>query len=170
MDSRRLGRAQLSESDLDFVVAVTSPEAKEPERIKAAIRADEAFREAVLGDERVFRSLSADHEAVVHVSPLLYFEVLLRKARRELQIATYTVERTGSQRIPVFDSREVTELLKRPEVLEYLAELLASFTLVRSYARPIRVRQGIWGRERFKTTETWIISSRCARWSARRSA
>lgn len=159
--TKRLGRAQLTDSDLDFVIAVTAPGAKDPERLKAAIREDETFREALVGDERLFQRLLGDQEQLVRVSPLLYFEVLLRKSRRELQHATHTVERTGSQRIPVFDSAEVAALLQRPEVLDYLADMLASFTRIRSYTQPVRVRQGLWRRVRYNDADLDSLLEMC---------
>ena len=39
------------------------------------------------------------------VSPALYFEVLLRRALSELEGAGHTLERTGRQSIPMFDTQ-----------------------------------------------------------------
>ena len=82
------------------------------------------------------------------ISPALYFEVLLRRAAKDMEVATHTLERTGSQSIPVFDTDEVVELLALPGVLLYLSQMLASFTRISSQVTSVRVRRGIRRRVR----------------------
>ncbi|MBI2171272.1 MAG: hypothetical protein HYU30_04520 [Chloroflexi bacterium] len=139
----------LTDADLDFIVGEAPPGAAGAEHLKGLIRSDGAFRKALVGDDRVFQRVMDDEEVFVKISPGLYFEVLLRRALKELDTATHTVERAGRQSIPVFDTREVVDLLSKSEVLLYLAHMLASFTRVHSYATSVRVRRGIRRRVRF---------------------
>ncbi len=149
MVERRTWELNYTETDLDFVVGVTAPAAANQEHLKQLLRGDETFRVAMVSDERVFQQVMNDEEIFLKISAPLYFEVLLRKTLRELETATHTVERTGRQNIPVFDTKEVVNLLSRPEVLDYLAQMLASFTRIHSYTVPVRVARGIRRRIRY---------------------
>ncbi|MBI4338982.1 MAG: hypothetical protein HY680_03415 [Chloroflexi bacterium] len=144
-----LRELSLTDADLDFLVSQAAPSAKDPDRLKLLVRQEESFRKALVGNDRVFQQVMNDEEVFVKVSPTLYFEVLLRRSLKELETATHTVERAGRQNIPVFDTREVVDLLTQPEVLLYLAHLLASFTRIHSYTTTVRVRRGIRHRVRF---------------------
>ncbi len=108
------------------------------------VQADERFIEAMLDDDRLFERLISGEEILLRVSPALLFAVLLRRARRDLQRETFTVERRQRQKVVLFDSDRVTDLLKQPEVRDYLTAMLASFTRVRSTTVPVRVRRGVW--------------------------
>ncbi len=140
---------RLTDADLSFLIEATAPQAHDKERLRAAIRDDDDLRKAVVSDERVFARLTGDEEAFVRVSPALYFEVLFRQARSELEKASHTIERTATQAVPVFDTREVVQLLSKEPVLDYLASMLSSFTRVESYVKPVRVKPGVWRRVRF---------------------
>ena len=118
----------LTDTDLAFVVAQTAPDSANPARLAALVREDPEFRKAMIGDERVLEGVLNDEEVFLKVSPALYFEVLLRGSLKELETAAYTVERSGRSSIPVFDTSEVTELLMRDGIIEYLAHMLTSFT------------------------------------------
>ena len=120
-----------------------APHVSDPCRLKRAIRQDEELRAAIVGDDRVFRRVVEDEEILIRISPVLYFEVLLRRATKDLAAAAYTVERSGKQRIAVFDADSVTDLLARPAVLDYLAAMMASFTRIHSQVTWIRVRRGL---------------------------
>src|SRR3990172_907687 len=122
---RRLG---LSEGDLDFIVEEAAPEFKDKEKLKQLIREDEDFRKGLVGAEKVFQKVTTDEEGMVKVSPSLYFEILLRRSFKELQTATHTMERAGTLAIPVFDAKDVVDLLAKQPVLYYLADMLSSFT------------------------------------------
>lgn len=152
----------LSEADLDFLVGRAAPDAIDPARIKALIREDPRFRAAIVGDDRVFECVAADDEILLKISPPLYFEVLLRRALRELNAATHTVEESGRQRIPVFDASEVSRFLSKPDVLEYLAAMLASFTRIRSYVTHVRLRHGIRRRVRYNDMDVDSLLTMCA--------
>ena len=114
----------LTDTDLAFVVAQTAPDSANPARLAALVREDPEFRKAMIGDERVLEGVLNDEEVFLKVSPALYFEVLLRGSLKELETAAYTVERSGRSSIPVFDTSEVTELLMRDGIIEYLAHML----------------------------------------------
>ncbi len=150
------------EADLDFVVGEVAPTASNKESLKRLLREDEGFRKALVGDEKVFQRVMNDEEILLKVSPSLYFEVLLRKALRELEMATHTLERAGRQSIPVFDTKEVVGLLARPEVLSYMAQMLASFTRIHSYVMPVRVRPGIRRRIRYNDMDIDSLLRFCA--------
>ncbi len=143
--SQRVG---LSEADLDFVVREAAPDAADTEHLKRLIREDEAFRRALVGDERVFARVMTDEEVFLRISPALYFEVLLRRALVDLEQAVYTLEYDRAGTIPVFDTSAVVELLARRGVVGYLADMLSSFTRIRVSVTAVRVRRGIWRRVR----------------------
>lgn len=143
-------RLSLTEEDLRFVVDESGQDALNPERLKQLIRDDPSFRNALVGDDRVFdRVVSTEEEDLLRVSPALYFEVLLRRALKDLGQESHTLERSGSDTVMVFDTDEVTEFLSNGAVLDYLASMMASFTKVESYVIPVRVRRGTWRRVRF---------------------
>ncbi len=152
----------LSDADLDFVIGLAAPGAQDPDRLKSLARQDEDFRKALVSDDAVFEHVMADDEAFVRISPGLYFEVLLRRALRELQAATHTVERSGREAIPVFDTDEVVKLMEAPGVPEYLAAMLASFTRVETYVRPVRVRSGVWRKVRYSDMDVDSLVRLCA--------
>ncbi len=104
------GHAGFSDADLDFVVDLAAPDAQDRDQLIRLLRHDEEFRKALVSDDIVFQHVMDDEEIFLKISPALYFEVLLRRAIKELETATHTMERTGRQNIPVFDvvtSRQV---------------------------------------------------------------
>ncbi len=139
----------LPESDILFLVDTALPGRADREQAAALIRDDADFIDALLGDERVFDRLLNDDEALVHASPRLFFAVLLKRARRDLEASAYTVERRQHQRVVIFDSHQAGELLEQRPLRDYLAEMLASFTHVQSFTRRVRVRKGTWHRQRY---------------------
>ena len=140
--------AVLTDNDLAFLVGEAAPDARDPALLMRLAQEDDQFRQALVSDDRVFRQVVEDEEILVRISPALYFEVLLRRAAKDLEVATHTVERAGSRNIPVFDTDEVVELLSLPGVLPYLSQMLASFTRVSSQVTSVRVRRGIRRRVR----------------------
>lgn len=157
-----LGTPDYTEADLDFVITEAAPGATDTERLKRLIREDEEFRKALVGDEKVFEGVMNDEEVFLRISPSLYFEVLLRRALKELVTATHTTERSGSQSIPVFDVRDLVDLLSGPKLLEYLAQMLASFTKVHSYVASVRVRRGVRRRVRHNDMDIDSLLRLCA--------
>jgi len=141
---------ELSERDLDFLVEAVSPEARDKGRLKRIIREDRDIRNSYVEDEKVFRKLMDEEETFMKISPILFFEILLRKASRSLGEAGYTLEKSKTMKIPIFDTQEVVELLNQEDLLLYLADMLSSFTRVESYTISILIREGIWENIRFR--------------------
>ena len=141
--------SSLSERDLEFLAETVAPEAKDKIRVGQILREDEDFRSAAISEERAFQRVMDDDEMFLKISPALFFEILLRKAARDLQGLGYTVEKNRTMKIPVFDSQEVVELLSEESLLSYLADMLSSFTKIESYAISFRVREGVWKKIQF---------------------
>lgn len=161
MKAPRPKSLRLCDSDLDFVIREAAPDFGDKDRLKQLIREDESFRKALLGDERVFTRLMSDEEVFMKVSPALYFEVLLRRTLKELSKASYTIERIGTEQVPVFDVESVVSLLANEAVLEYLVDMLCSFTRIESYTIPIRVRKGVWRKFRFSDIDIDALIQLC---------
>ena len=156
------GNTHFTELDLDFLIEEAAPQASNKVRLRQMILEEQEFRQAIVGDERVFQRVISDAEVMVKLSPTLYFEILLRKASKELDLSAYTVERIGKETIPVFDTSGVTELMGQPRVLEYLAQMLASFTVIESQVRRVRVRRGIWRRIRHNDMDIDSLVQLCS--------
>jgi hypothetical protein len=109
---------------------------------------NEAWLEEVLSDDQVFDRLVNSREFLLQVSPWLYFNVLLRRARQDLEAETFTMERRSRQKVVLFDTNQVTDLLGRPAIRDYLSGLLASFTRVASMTVRVNVGRGVWRRYR----------------------
>jgi hypothetical protein len=139
----------LTNSDLDFLISAAAPDVVDKAGLKRHILTDPDFRDAFVADDKTFERIESDRETFVRISPALYFEILLRKARSELERTGHTVEKAGGQRIPVFDTAEVAALLSNRELILYLAQMLASFTKTHSYSFTYRARKGIWRKVRF---------------------
>ena len=73
----------------------------------------------------------------------------------------YTFERTSNMKVPVFDTKDVLELLTKESLLGYLAEMLSSFTRIESYAISFRARQGTWKKIRFNDLDIHSLMSFC---------
>ena len=142
--------SEFSESDILFLTETVDPALlSKIDTIKNDPDIIEGMMEQEAG--RLFqRIMLIDDETITaKITPRFLFEVLLRTARRELENQAYTVERTVSQKIPIFDSPEVVRFLSNKAVLKYLADMLTSFTRIESFTLPIRVRRGIWRKIRF---------------------
>ena len=161
VSQRSLRHLRLTERDLDFLVETASPEVADKGRLKQIISNDEDFRSSFLIDEKVFKKVMDDDEVFLKISPALFFEVLLRKAAQDLEGASYTVERSRTMKIPVFDTKEVAELLANESLLLYLVDMLTSFTKIESYAISIRVRKGVYKKIRFNDLDIHSLMSFC---------
>jgi len=150
-----------SERDLDFLVETVSPEARDKCALKRVIREDEDFRKSYLADEKVFRRLMDEEETFLKISPALYFEILLRRTASDLELAGYTIEKTSTMKIPVFDTQEVVELLAHEPLLLYLADMLSSFTRIESVTIPVMVGKGIWRKIRFNDLDINSLMGIC---------
>ena len=147
--------------DLLFLIETLMPGHSDPERAAELVRGDETLIEAMLDDDRLFQRLLSDDEILLRASPSLFFTVLLRRARRDLAQETFTVERRSRQKVVLFDTDRVIELLEQDLLLDYMAGMLASFTRVRSVTVPIRVRQGVWYKYRVNDLDVDSLMRTC---------
>ncbi len=144
---------RFSGADLDFLVSAAAPGTRDASRLKRVLAEDEDFRNAFIEDDRTARTVISDREVFLKISPRLYFEILLRMLRRDLSGASHTLESGGFHKVAVFDARQVVALLGRPDVLPYLADMLASFTRVRSGSFSWIAPGTAWHRVRFDDTD-----------------
>ncbi len=146
------GQLQIEFSDNDIRFLVETVDTRLLDKVEV-VKRDRSIIEALLEQEagRLFeRIMLADKgDLAAGISSRLLFEVLLRKALQDLQRQKYTVERTGSQRIPIFDSADVVDFFSDRTLLSYLADMLVSFTHVDSFTTAIKVRKGIYRKVRF---------------------
>jgi hypothetical protein len=149
MPASSFNRLTLSDRDLDFLIDTVSPDVHDTHRLKEILGKDDDFRNSFIGDARVFQRVIQDSEVLLRISPALFFEILLRKAHKDLQEKSYTLEKAYRRRIPVFDANELVSLLSRSSILTYLAKMLSSFTKVESYALLFKDQKGIWKKIRF---------------------
>ena len=152
---------RLSDRDLDFLVETVAPSVRDKSRLKEVIGDDEDFRNSFIGDERVFRRLMDDDWSFLKISPVLFFEILLRRAAKELSKLSYTIEKTRSMSIPVFDTGELVELLQQQSLIIYLADMLSSFTRIESYTFSFRIGRGIWKKIRFNDMDITSLIPFC---------
>ncbi len=150
---------RLSDKDVEFLVETVAPEAKDRIGLTQIIREDEGFRRSFIEDENVFRRLTNADETLLKISPTLFFEILLIRAIKDLGKASYTIERTSTQKIPVFDSKDVVELLTKESLLNYLADMLSSFTEVGNYRASFEVERGMWKEIRFNDMDIFSLMS-----------
>lgn len=137
-----------SRRDLQFVGRTLIPERSDSDHVAELLGEDESLVGAMLEDDRLFEQLMANEEVFLSVSPRFFFDVLLRRARRELERETFTIERRHQQKVVLFDAKQVVDLLSQPSICDYLSTMLASFTRINSMTIPVRVRKGIWHRIR----------------------
>lgn len=137
---------KLSEQELDFIVRTVATQRQDYDHIKEVVRDKDDLLQLMLEDDRLCQRL-LEGEEWLRVSPHLFFTILLRRVKKELAREKYTIERrTPSQRIPVFDTPQVTSLLEDQEVRGYLSEMLASFTRTQSAALYLRRRGCLYRR------------------------
>ena len=139
----------MNPADLDFLLGTVVPETSDRAALETLALNDDQFRASIVESDEVFRQVIDDEEILLKISPVLYFEVLLRRARKELESATFTLEPNDGQYIPVFDVPEVVELLGQTFFLDYLSQMLTSFVRINSHTVSVRVRKGIRRRTRY---------------------
>ncbi|HHV80763.1 MAG TPA: hypothetical protein P5253_00185 [bacterium] len=120
---------RLSDNDLIFVVETLSPQLRD--RIDT-VREDEDIIMGMLEDDRLFSRVMDDDEIMLKISPKLFFTILMIRARKDLNREYYTVERDRSHRIPIFDVEKVRDLINQDDILDYLIDMLVSFTKTES--------------------------------------
>lgn len=155
-------RLELSDSDLDFVIEAINPELMSR---RDAIRSDPSIIEAMLEqeNEKLFSHLMllGGEEILLKISPRLLFDILLRRVVKDLQSLDYTMERIARQRVPVFDSRQVVNLLRNSAVREYLVDMLCSFTRIESFTITVRVGKNLQEKVRFNDMDIESLERWC---------
>src|SRR4030042_4239303 len=147
----------LSDKDLDFLVETASPGVIDKPKLKQILREDEKFRNTFIEDEKVIRRLMDEEEIFLKISPALFFEILLRKVARDLKDVSYTIEKTGTTKIPVFDTKDVVEFLAKESLLDYLADMLSSFTRIETYAFSIQVGKHLFENIQFNDLDMFSL-------------
>jgi len=123
----------MSESDLRFIVETVATRRSDHDHIIELARDKPDFLEVMLEDEKLFWRVIGDEDVLIRISPPLLFDILLRRALKDIERQTYTLERVGAtDRIPVFDSERVVGLMKDRQLRDYLRDMLASFTRTQS--------------------------------------
>ena len=161
MPRHLLKKFRLTDRDLEFLAETRSPEVSDKWRLKQILREDEDFRNAFISDEKIFRRLMDDDHIFIKISPTLFFEILLRKAAQDLSRVSYTLEKSLTMSIPVFDTNDLVELLARESLLIYLADMLSSFTRIESYVFSIRIGERIWKKIRFNDLDIVSLMAFC---------
>ena len=146
---------------MDFLVEAASSEVTDKAGLKRIIQQDVDFRNKYISDDKVFRAVINDECALLKISPMLYFEILLRKAARDLSLTSYTLEKTLTMSIPVFDTGDLVALLSEESLLIYLADMLSSFTRIESYTVTFRIGKGVWRKIRFNDLDIRSLMSFC---------
>jgi hypothetical protein len=153
---------EFSPGDIYFLISTVDPDLLK--RIDS-ISNDPEFIERMMeqGAVKVFHRIMLldENELTTNITPRFLFEILLRTARFELNNRGYTIERSSSMKVPVFDSRDVVDFMENGEVIRYLADMLTSFTKIQSYTIPIRVRKGFWRRIRFNDMDIDSLMRYC---------
>lgn len=152
---------RLSDGDLDFLIETVHPDVIDKIMLKQILREDEGFRNTFIADEKVFRRILNEEEIFLKISPVLFFEILLRRVALDLKGVSYTLEKTSSMKIPVFDAKEVVELLNRESLLDYLAHMLSSFTKIENYIVWFKTVKGDWGKIQFNDLDIFTLMELC---------
>ena len=161
MPQSKFRSLRLSDKDLDFLVETASPGVIDKPKLKQILREDEKFRNTFIDDEKVFRKLMDEEEVFLRISPALFFEILLRRVARDLKEVGYTIEKTGTTKVPVFDTKNVAEFLSKEDLLDYLADMLSSFTRIETYAFSIQVGKHIFERIQFNDLDMFSLKALC---------
>ncbi len=151
----------ITDRDLDFLIETVHPEVIDKLKLKEIIREDEGLRSTFIVDEKVFGRLMNDDEIFLTISPRLFFEILLRRVVSDFKGASYTLEKTTTMKIPVFDTKEVVELLTRDFLLSYLAHMLSSFTKIESYMIWHQTKSGVLERIQFNDIDIFSLMGLC---------
>lgn len=139
---------RLSDGDLHWLVASTVRRRSDYGHIVDLIRDKPDMIDVLLDDPGLADALFRDRDALMSLSPMLVFSVLVRRAHRDLQEAGFTLEPGRDGSVPVFDARKAAALLDDGAVRRYLAHMLASFTRVETVTVVVRGRRG-WVRRAY---------------------
>lgn len=151
----------ITDRDLDFLIETVHPGVIDKLKLKEIIREDEGLRSTFIADKKVFGRLMNDDEIFLTISPRLFFEILLRRVVRDFKGVSYTLEKTSTMKIPVFDTKEVVELLTKDFLLGYLAHMLSSFTKIENYMVWHKTKSGVLERVQFNDIDIFSLMGLC---------
>jgi hypothetical protein len=159
MDEKPAGL--ITDRDLDFLIETVHPEVVDRLKLKEIIKEDEGLRNTFIADKKVFGRLMNDDEIFLKISPRLFFEILLRRVVNDFKGVSYTLEKTGTMKIPVFDTNEVVELLTKDFLVGYLAHMLSSFTKIENYMIWYKTKSGALERIQFNDIDIFRLMGLC---------
>ncbi len=151
----------ITDKDLDFLIETAHPEVIDKPKLREIIREDEGLRSTFIADEKVFGRLMNDDEILLKISSRLFFEILLRRVINDFRGASYTLEKTSTMKIPVFDTKEVVELLAKHFLVDYLAHMLSSFTKIENYTIWYKTKSGVLERVQFNDIDIFSLMGLC---------
>ncbi|MEN3184740.1 MAG: hypothetical protein ABDK93_07105 [Atribacterota bacterium] len=136
--------AKFTPSDFRFLAETLCRRGEETAFLSLVTQDHDALN-ALLENDLLFDRVAQDTSLFVQVSPYLYFELLLRRAIRDIERESYTLERIGYRTVvPVFDGKKVLEVLARDALRDYLVELLVSFIRINNITVYIRRGRGVY--------------------------
>jgi hypothetical protein len=139
----------ITERDLNFIIKEATLDNTDKKKIKKSLDEDRVTRDKIIGSQLLFEKIITSPEPMFEISPRLFFEIILRKTKKEFEKSGWTVEKVGQSKIPVFDKYKMASFVSDESILEYLSNMLCTFTRTESFTIPIRVRKGIWRKIRF---------------------
>ncbi len=151
----------ITDKDLEFLIETVHPEVIDKLKLKEIIREDEGLRSTFITDQKVFGRLMNDEEILLKISSRLFFEILLRRVADEFKGVSYTLEKTSTMKIPVFDTNEVVELLTKDFLVSYLAHMLSSFTKIENYMIWYKTKSGVLERIQFNDIDIFSLMGLC---------
>jgi hypothetical protein len=137
----RLYLEHLTDGDIALLAAVSGTDPpNDPEILPQLLNNPSVYR-AVFGQP--------GQDPLLQASPFLLFALLVHRATRDLDQASFVEERVGPrQRVPVFDVAGLRDFGADPMRRFFLTELLASYTHVASGSVMVQTSRG-WRRRRF---------------------
>lgn len=122
---------QLGERDVRFIVSSLVADPDGQERVARLARTEPLALAAMLADTRVAARIITEADISQRISPYLLFAVLLRQLRRDLERDDVgPVAPAPWEQVPTPDRAALVAMVNNPEILHYLAEMLASFVRV----------------------------------------
>ncbi len=137
----RLYLEHLSDGDLALLSEVAGENLRaDPDGLHRLLNSPAAYR-AVFGQP--------EHEPLLKASPFLLFALLVHRAARDLEQASFIEEWVAPRRrVPVFDVSALRDFAADPMRRFFLVQLLASYTHVASGSVLVQTNRG-WRRRRF---------------------
>ena len=124
---------KLSEADLKFLVETVATDHQDHGEVIDLVRDKDDFLDQMIDDPKLMRRVLNDDEVFIHISPQLLFSILLRQTRKDLDEQAYINELGDhGELIPVFEAKEVAELLDEKPHRDYLVDMMTSFARTRS--------------------------------------